>query len=297
MREHSRSNWPFRFAVILVLANGVALAGSATALSQGAVATGNHVAVSLVGETTNVVPGRPFQVALRQDIQPGWHTYWSNPGESGLPTTINWSFPTGFAAAPILWPTPERFKTGPIVSYGYEGEVLSPISVEVPNGLRPDSTVTLNAHVSWLACSDICVPEEADVSLSVQVGDMLRLDPLWAKAFAATRAKLPAANPFPTTTTSSNEEIIIRVAMGDATRLSDVSFFPEDADIIDDDAAQSVKADAHGLSIILKRSKSKALPATLRGVLSYRDLSAQADNNTGAISIAASFQSPSASGR
>jgi thiol:disulfide interchange protein len=302
MRERSWSYWPLRFAVKLALASGVLSACSVSAFSQGTVAastvatgtaaTGNHVAVSLVGETTNVVPGRQFQVALRQEIQPGWHTYWSNPGESGLPTTINWSLPTGFSAAPILWPTPERFKAGPIVSYGYEGEVLLPISVDVPPALQSDSTVTLNAHVSWLACSDICVPEETDVSLSVQVGEMLRLDPLSAKAFAATRAKLPVANPFPITTTSSNEEITVRVAMGDATRLGDVSFFPQDTDVIDDEAAQSVTADSHGLSIVLRRDKSKTLPAALRGVLSYHDLAAQADSASGGISISAPLQSP-----
>jgi thiol:disulfide interchange protein len=296
MRERSGSNWPCRFVVNLMLASGVLAASSIPALSQATVAasntaTGNHVAVSLVGETANVVPGRSFQVALRQEIQPGWHTYWSNPGESGLPTTINWSLPKGFSAAPILWPTPERFKAGPIVSYGYEGEVLLPISVDLPSALQPDSTVTLNAHVSWLACSDICVPEETDVSLSVQVGEMLRLDPRSAKAFAATRAKLPVVNPFPTTTTSSNEEITVRVAMGDATRLSDVSFFPQDTDVIDDEAAQSVTAHSHGLSIILRRDKSKMLPAALRGVLSYHDLAAQADGTSGAISISAPLQS------
>jgi DsbC/DsbD-like thiol-disulfide interchange protein len=294
MRESCWSNWPFRFVITLVLASGVLSAGSVATLSQSPVVTANHVAISLVGETANVVPGRPFQVALRQDIQPGWHTYWSNPGDSGLPTTIDWSLPKGFVAAPILWPTPERFKTGPVVSYGYEGEVLSPISIDVPHALRPGSTVTFTAHVSWLACSDICVPEEADVSLSVQVGETSRPDPLWAKAFAAARAKLPVANPFPTMIASSNEDITVRVAMGDTTRLSDVSFFPQDTDVIDDDAAQSVTADSQGLSIVLKRGKSKALPTALRGVLSYRDPAAQAGSPSGAISISAPFQAPSA---
>jgi len=292
MRERPWSYSSLGFVIKLALASSLLSAGSVAAFSQStAAAAGNHVAVSLVGETTNLVPGRPFQLALRQKIQPGWHTYWSNPGDSGLPTTINWSLPKGFEAAPVLWPTPERFKAGPVVSYGYEGEVLLPITVDVPRALRPDSPVTLNAHVSWLVCSDICIPEEADVSLSVQVGEKLRLDPLQAEAFAATRAKLPVANPFPTTTKFSNEEITLRVAMGDATRLSDVSFFPQDADVIDDDATQSVKADLQGLSILLKRSKSKPLPAALRGVLSYHDSAAQAGSASGAISISAPFQS------
>ena len=292
MRERSWSCWPLRFVVNLALVSGALSAGSVCALSQGIVATGNHVAVSLVGETANLVPGHPFQVALRQEIQPGWHTYWSNPGDSGLPTAINWSLPKGFAAAPALWPTPERFKVGPIVSYGYEGEVLLPVSVDVPDALQADSIVTLNAHVSWLACSDICVPEETDVSLSVKVGEKLRLDPLWATAFATTRAKLPVVNPFPTKIDFSNEEITVRLATGDATRLTDVSFFPQDPGVIEDEAAQSVTADSQGLSIVLKRTKSKTLPAALRGVVSYNDPASQAGSTTGAILISAPFQSP-----
>lgn len=102
MREHSFwSHWLFGFVARLVLGSGVLTAGSGIALSQDIVPPNNHVTVTLIGETTNVVPGRPFQVALRQQIKPGWHTYWSNPGESGLPTTISWSLPKEFAATPV----------------------------------------------------------------------------------------------------------------------------------------------------------------------------------------------------
>jgi DsbC/DsbD-like thiol-disulfide interchange protein len=77
---------------------------------------GRHVTATLVSETRSIVPGRQLHLALRQQMAPGWHTYWSNPGESGLPTTINWSVPRGFRAGPILWPTPERFTAGPVVA-------------------------------------------------------------------------------------------------------------------------------------------------------------------------------------
>src|SRR5271168_439117 len=68
---------------------------------------GRHVAASLIAETLSLVPGQPLHLALRQEIQPGWHTYWSNPGDSGLPTTIDWTLPREFKAGPIMWPTPE----------------------------------------------------------------------------------------------------------------------------------------------------------------------------------------------
>jgi DsbC/DsbD-like thiol-disulfide interchange protein len=85
-----------------------------------------HVTATLIGETRNIVPGRQLHLALRQQIQPGWHTYWSNPGESGLPTTIDWSLPQDFRVGPILWPTPERFTAGPVVGYGYKRRSSSP---------------------------------------------------------------------------------------------------------------------------------------------------------------------------
>ena len=96
---------------------------------------------SLISETRNIVSGRQLHLALRQQIQPGWHTYWSNPGELGLPTTIDWSLPRDFRAGPILWPTPERFTAGPVVGYGYKDEVLLPVMIEVPAGLRPGTDV------------------------------------------------------------------------------------------------------------------------------------------------------------
>ena len=109
------------FVLRIVLAAVPALAGVTIAMAQ----TGpgdRHVTASLVGETRNVVPGQPLHVALRQQIAPGWHTYWRNPGESGLPTTIDWSLPPGFTAGPIQWPTPERFVVDPVVGYGYHDD-------------------------------------------------------------------------------------------------------------------------------------------------------------------------------
>ena len=120
-----------------------------------------HVAVSLIAETRSIVPGQPFHLALRQQIEPGWHTYWSNPGDSGLPTTIDWTLPPDFKAGPIVWPTPSRFTVGPVVDYGYQQDILLPVTIDVPARLPPGSNVTISAHASWLVCSDTCIPEDA----------------------------------------------------------------------------------------------------------------------------------------
>jgi DsbC/DsbD-like thiol-disulfide interchange protein len=203
-----------RAAACVVLACASASGAVAVAHAQASPAIVSHVAAGLIAETRNVVPGRPLQVALRQKIESGWHTYWSNPGESGLPTTIDWSLPSDFRAGPIVWPTPERFTVGPVVGYGYKGEVLLPITIDMPNGLQPGSDVTISAHASWLVCSDICIPEEADFSLSFPVGSAPEPDLDAAQAFATARTRTPTPNPFPTVATHSKDDIILRVGTG-----------------------------------------------------------------------------------
>jgi thiol:disulfide interchange protein DsbD len=101
-------------------------------------------------------------------MEKGWHTYWRNPGDSGLPTRVRWELPEGFAAAEIRWPYPIRFTTGPLVSYGYEHEVLLPVEIRVPPSLA-SAEVRVAGRVDWLECREACVPGRADVSLLLPV--------------------------------------------------------------------------------------------------------------------------------
>ena len=121
----------------VVFASALVATASNIAWAQTSPQHSRHVTASLVAETRSLVPGQPLHLALRQQIPPGWHTYWSNPGDSGLPTTIDWTLPRGFKAGPIMWPTPERFAYGPVVDYGYQHDVLLPVTIETPADLQP----------------------------------------------------------------------------------------------------------------------------------------------------------------
>jgi thiol:disulfide interchange protein/DsbC/DsbD-like thiol-disulfide interchange protein len=275
-----------KWTCLAVAAIGAASLANAVSAQPQAV---RHVAVSLVAETQSIVPGQPFHVALRQQIEPGWHTYWSNPGDSGLPTTIDWTLPPDFKAGPIVWPTPERFTVGPVVDYGYQQDTLLPVTIDVPAQLRPGSKVTILGHAGWLVCSDTCIPEDAPVSLSIPVATTAEPDPTWSEAFAVARARTPAPNPFATAATVKDDKFILHVATGDATRLRDVMFFPADPNVIDNDAPQSVNADAAGLVLTLPRDLSKPAPATLNGILAFRDLAAP-EGVSGAIAISTPIQ-------
>jgi thiol:disulfide interchange protein/DsbC/DsbD-like thiol-disulfide interchange protein len=129
----------------------------------------DHVRADLVGTMDSLVPGTKEQLALRLRHAPHWHTYWTNPGDAGLPTTLRWTLPAGYSAGGIQWPVPRRLPVGSLANYGYEDEVLLPVAVSVPASAAPGGTARLAAHASWLVCSDVCIPGGADVALELPV--------------------------------------------------------------------------------------------------------------------------------
>ncbi len=162
--------------------------------AQAAPVKTGHVVAELVGDETALVPGTTTTLALRLAIEPGWHTYWRNPGESGLPTTLDWRLPAGFSAGDILWPAPRALPAGPLMNYGYEGEVFHLVPLSVPSTAKPGTTTTLAAHADWLVCKETCIPEGADLTLDLPVADHASPSP-WHDAIAKTRAALPGALP------------------------------------------------------------------------------------------------------
>src|ERR1700680_5121897 len=86
----------------------------------------------LVAESDSIAPGQEIAVALEEEIRPGWHTYWSNPGDAGAPTTIQWTMPLGWSASEIAWPYPKELPVGPLMDYGYEGRPWLLVRVRAP---------------------------------------------------------------------------------------------------------------------------------------------------------------------
>ena len=129
-----------------------------------------HVDAELVAEQTALVPGTTATVALRLAIEPGWHTYWRNPGDSGLPTTLAWKLPAGYragddrmacaarAARPARWSTTAT-KT----------RCCTSCPSRCPRTRSPGRSATLAARADWLVCRETCIPEGADLSLALPV--------------------------------------------------------------------------------------------------------------------------------
>jgi thiol:disulfide interchange protein len=152
----------------------------------------SHIESELVPERTAIQPGKPFTVGLRMKMEDHWHIYWLNPGDSGLPVRIKWTLPEGFSAGPIQWPEPKRIPTPPLMTYGYDGEVLLMTEITPPANVAAGSTVNIAARADWLVCEKVCIPGGADYKLGLPVtsGEATPSGDI-AAAFERTRNRLP----------------------------------------------------------------------------------------------------------
>lgn len=150
-----------------------------------------HTRASLRLEAPAVSPGVTFWAAVRLEMDPGWHTYWKDPGDSGMATKIQWRLPSGFIAGEIHWPRPEVISLPPLTDYGYHGEAVLLVPITAPERIET-SSVVIGARVDWLECQEVCVPGKADLSVELPV--LPAPSPPSAETarfFAAVRSKIP----------------------------------------------------------------------------------------------------------
>lgn len=124
-------------------------------------------AARLVSAATAAGASPELRAGLQIDLQPGWKTYWRSPGDAGFPVSVDWAGSTNLAAAEMAWPAPHRFSLFGLDTFGYETQVVFPITVRPEQVGQP---VTLDAKVSYLVCSDICIPNDAEVRLELPAG-------------------------------------------------------------------------------------------------------------------------------
>ncbi len=247
-------------ALILALVLGV----FASAPARAQAAHPQHVQVALISDAAAIAPGAHFTVGLVQTIEPGWHTYWRNPGDSGDATKIAWHLPTGFSAGDIQWPAPERMPVAFLMNYGYAGEVIFPIAMTAPARLPIGRAATLNADVSWLVCSDICIPEQATVSLTLPVEARGRENRTDGVRVARAEALLPdplgsgLLRKLAHITSGDSGTLSIELP-GDASRLRNLAFFPYPRNAIDHAAPQNPRVGPGGVSFTLKAGSAHNL--------------------------------------
>jgi DsbC/DsbD-like thiol-disulfide interchange protein len=232
---------------------------AAPAVTCGQSPARHHVRATLVAEKDAVQPGQMLLVGFRLEMEPGWHTYWRNPGDAGLATKARWVLPPGFTAGDLQWPRPHRFRTGPLVSYGYENEVLLPVEIRVPTGVA-SSEVHLAAQLSWLECHEECIPGKADLSLRLPVRAAAGPGPA-AGLFAAARRELPRkAAGWRFAASAGPGAVDLNVHPPTGTVVSDAYFYPATRRVLDYSQAQTLQPSGRGYRLVMARDRNGLSP-------------------------------------
>jgi thiol:disulfide interchange protein len=215
------------FASLILLA--LAAFGPAAAQSGALPDDQPKVQASLTPEQGAIAPGGTVTVALNQDIRKNWHTYWINPGDAGAATTIAWHLPEGWSAGPIQWPYPKRLPLGPLMDFGYEDQVALLSDIKAPADAKPGDIANLSADVMLLVCEQVCIPEEKHLTLALAVAAAPPpADAKTAGVFAATRAKLPHASPWPAVYDAGDKRFALLIQSPElaAAHPKDAAFYP-----------------------------------------------------------------------
>lgn len=157
-----KPNWSMPLLICLML-GGMVSTGWSNPVER------DHIEVELVSELTAIAPGSSSRLGLRLLPEAGWHTYWENPGDSGLPIEMDWDVPNGSVVGGIVWPYPQRIEIGHLVNYGFEGEHLLPVVVHWPEDLAVGTETSITLDANWLVCEIECVPGQATLSLALPV--------------------------------------------------------------------------------------------------------------------------------
>lgn len=224
-----------------------------------------HLQASLVTVESSVVPGATVTAAVHFALEPEWHLYWKNPGDSGEPPSFDWRLPEGFTPGEVAWPAPHPIPVGPLMNYGYEGELLLPVVIDVPETLpgqmAEGTDVDIVVVAEWLVCREDCIPGEAELTLTLPV----RSEPTPLRtAHAALFEQVEKEQPKPARgrAVDDGDSLLLDVSV-DASGLGDeprATFFPDEALVLDHAAEQSAEYHPEGLSLRVRKDPTRDKP-------------------------------------
>ena len=223
----------------------------------------NAIRPELVAEGP-AVPGGEVELAIVMHTKPGWHGYWRNPGDAGLPMDVKWQLPTGFQTGELRYPVPSRLMIAGLMNYVYEDDYAVLTRLKVPPEAR--GSVPIRAEARWLACTDkICVPESGILSLDLPVGsgspNRAQFD-TWRRALPRPLASAAAFQ-------STGNVYRVAIPLPRDVELNDPYVFPIDDGVVVYAAPQKFFRDGDRVVAHLKMDKGD--PQELRGVLSLGD--------------------------
>ena len=224
--------------------------------------------MTLVTERTAITPGQPIEAGILLEAKEGWHTYWQNPGDAGIPTSLTWTLPESFSAGAIDWPVPQRLTEGPLVTYSYLGTVFLPVTITPPATLDSKASYPLKVKVEVLVCKEICVPESAELQITLPVAATEASLTADAGLFAQNRAhhtqKLDAAGQF--TTQGNRLTLTLPAEALSSSNIASAQFFAREQNIITYAAPQTLRLSKDTLTLSMDRTEEQP-GNTVSGIL------------------------------
>ena len=222
----------------------------------------NAITSELTAETSNPAPGETVTLALMMRPDRGWHGYWKNPGDAGVPDRIEWQLPAGVTAGPLRYPVPQRLMIAGLMNYVYEGDYALLADLRLPPDIAPGTRLPVRASFEYLACTDeICVPEKAQLALDLIVGSQ----PGPRASLDSYRRALPKPLGNEGRFETRNGRFRLAVPLPASLPVGEVYFFPLTEGAIDHSAPQS--ASRSGDTLIIETSAGPSPPPLIEGVL------------------------------
>ena len=236
------------------------------------------VKVKLVADRDAVVPGQPFRVGVWIRVPEGWHIYWKNSGESGLPTRLELDYPSGLHPGPWIWPAPRLFQDpGGATTFGYTGEVVIQQRITTDVHLK-NKTITLAGEVRWLVCREVCIPGRQKVSLKLAVRKHARLADSDLLDLSMTRVPVCPNHGWKiqASVAQNRKLLLIEVAPPSGIMIRRITFFPEDRNHLAPDY-RTLTGNGTTLKVKFRKPIPDDIPAkgvvvieTLMGTLAFR---------------------------
>ncbi len=238
---------------LLLLCSITAVADEKTTAPISDNAATPQVAAQLVASATSVAPGSEIYLGVHQQIIPHWHTYWKNPGDSGLATTIKWSLPEGATASDILWPIPSRSGLEGITNYGYSDHVTLLSKIKIPASLKAGEKFLAQATVDWLVCNEECIPQQVKLALELPVATAGTTQNNSNIYIDQALAQLPVENPWPVklTATKDGYQLHFSLPTEQANQVKTIWFYPSEWGRLAQNADQPHQLEKDGISLQL----------------------------------------------
>lgn len=222
----------------------------------------DHAEVELISEQSAIVPGESFWIGIQMGIQDGWYVYYRNPGDSGMPMTLNWTHQQDFNISDIKWPYPTwKDVPGGLTSYAYQDSMLYMMEATAPENLDPGDQTTLKVSADWLICEKVCIPEYADLELTLDVADKPAFNEELLPLFSEMREKLPADLNYWEAFAEVEDDTVTLKLTTDAFEIpeySNVIYFANKEGEIENGASQPYTVENDTLTIKLQKSTYKS---------------------------------------